>query len=250
MKIRRPYIYALFWAAAVTATAMILVSLGYSFAKGFLIASLFLPGALAAEYLFRQVKWKADVQTIMNIIFIVCTLICFEFLLITFTHIITDQIIGEAYPLSVPQVVVNPFFEAVIILLFIAGNRFIGQKFKDDGEDGRLTFTSDRHKVILDRKEILYIESNDSEVYVCATEGRRFRNKTGISQWANLLGEGFIRVHRSYIVRRDAVVVVSKEALTLSDGTSVPVSRKYRDTVELIAGQDGNSGSPVSPERQ
>lgn len=236
MKMKRSYIYALFWTAAVTVVAMILMSLGYSFSKGLLVASLFLPGALLAKWLLRQAEWKTDAKSIMNIFFILCAVACFEFLLITIAHIVVDMTMGEFYSaaFSIPQMVVNPFFEAVIILLFIAGDRFISQKFADSEEDRRITFTSDRHKVMLDRNEILYIESNDSEVWVCAIGERRFRNKTGITQWENLLGESFIRVHRSYLVRRDAVTVVSSDSLTLSDGTSVPVSRKYRESLANI----------------
>ena len=90
------------------------------------------------------------------------------------------------------------------------------------------------YKVILDRNEIIYAESNDSEVWIYATEERRFRNKTGITQWGNVLGEDFIRVHRSYIVNKYFVASVSMESLTLSEGITIPVSRKYRDSVKNL----------------
>jgi DNA-binding LytR/AlgR family response regulator len=65
---------------------------------------------------------------------------------------------------------------------------------------------------------------------VYATEGRRFRNKTGIAQWEALLGRDFVRIHRSYLVRRSAITKVSADSL-IAAGTSLPISRKYRDGV-------------------
>ena len=86
-------------------------------------------------------------------------------------------------------------------------------------------------KVTLDISEILYVESRDTEVWVYATDGRRFRNKTGITQWENLLGDDFIRVHRSYVVKKNAIASVANESVNLQDGTLIPVSRKYKDSV-------------------
>lgn len=70
---------------------------------------------------------------------------------------------------------------------------------------------------------------------VIATEGRIYRNKTGISQWENLLGEDFIRVHRSFVIRKESIQETLSDLLTLVDGTSIPVSRKYREVVASLS---------------
>ena len=137
--------------------------------------------------------------------------------------------------IGVADILVNPIFVAVIIFLILAGEHMVLQKYKDVNEVRTVSFTSDRHKIILNRNEIVYIESNDSEVWVYATEQRRFRNKTGITQWENLLGEDFIRVHRSFIVRKEAIQETLSDSLTLADGTSIPVSRKYREAVATLS---------------
>ena len=77
-------------------------------------------------------------------------------------------------------------------------------------------------------KEIKYIESHDTEVWLYATEDRLFRNRTGITQWENLLGEDFVRVHRSYLVRRDGIMTTDLEHIILSDNTEIPVSKTFR----------------------
>ena len=111
-------------------------------------------------------------------------------------------------------------------------SRYLKSRFQH--EPHPVTFTSDYRKVILDLSEILYVESRDTEVWVCATDGRKFRNKTGITQWENLLGEDFIRVHRSFVVRKESIQETLSDSLTLADGTSIPVSRKYREAVSMF----------------
>ena len=108
-------------------------------------------------------------------------------------------------------------------------SRYLKSRFQH--EPHPVTFTSDYRKVILDLSEILFVESRDTEVWVCATDGRKFRNKTGITQWENLIGE---EVHRSFVVRKESIQETLSDSLTLADGTSIPVSRKYREAVSMF----------------
>lgn len=91
-----------------------------------------------------------------------------------------------------------------------------------------ITFNSEYRKITLTSTEIRYIESRDTEVWIYATEDRIFRNRTGITQWENLLGENFVRVHRSYLVRRDIILNVESEHVILNDDTEIPVSKTFR----------------------
>ena len=93
-----------------------------------------------------------------------------------------------------------------------------------------ITFTSDRKPVSLPLDEILYVESNDDITTVVATQGRRFKNYTPISQWEGNLSPRFIRIHRAYLVNRAAVTGVDVDLLYIGD-IQLPISRKYKDTV-------------------
>ena len=227
-----------YWAVAIITVAIILLSLDYSFAKALFMSSLFLPGAVAAKFFLAQIKKDGSSKSVMNILYVFGGIAIMEFLLIVCGHRLLEYI-EEQNPLylgiGVADILVNPIFVAVIIFLILTGEHFVLQSYKGEPEVSIVSFTSDRHKVILSRGDIVYIESNDSEVWIYATEGRRFRNKTGITQWGNVLGEDFIRVHRSYIVNTNFVVSVSMESLTLSEGITIPVSRKYRDSVKNLA---------------
>ena len=227
-----------YWAAALIIVAMILLSLDYSFAEALFMSSLFLPGVIAAKFFLAQVRKDASSNSAMNAVYIFGAIAVMEFLLIVCGHRLLEYI-EKQNPLylgiGVADILVNPIFVAVIIFLILAGEHMVLQKYKDVNEVRTVSFTSDRHKIILNRNEIVYIESNDSEVWVYATEQRRFRNKTGITQWENLLGEDFIRVHRSFIVRKESIQETLSDSLTLADGTYIPVSRKYREAVATLS---------------
>lgn len=237
MKISRTSALVAYWIVAIIIVAMILLSLDYSFAKALFLSSLFLPGAVAAKFFLSQAKKDGSSKSVMNAVYIFGTITVMEFLLIVCGHRLLEYI-EEQNPLylaiGVADILVNPFFVAVIIFLILAGEHIVLQRYKEEPEVGTISFTSDRHKVILNRSEIVYIESNDSEVWVVSNDGRRFRNKTGITQWEHLLGDDFIRVHRSYIVRKESIRETLSDSLTLTNGTSIPVSRKYREAISFL----------------
>ena len=238
MKIRRTTALIAYWTAALIIVAMILLSLDYSFTEALFMSSLFSPGVVAAKFFLSQAEKGGSNKAVINAVYIFGAIAVMEFLLIVVGHRLLEYI-EEQSPLylgiGVSDILVNPVFVAVIILLILAGEHLVRQKYKETSEVRTISFTSDRHKMIMNSNEISYIESNDSEVWVVANDRRRFRNKTGISQWENLLGKDFIRVHRSYLVRKELIQETLYDSLTLADGTSIPVSRKYRDIVGSLS---------------
>jgi len=216
-----------YWMLAVIIIAIILLSLGYPFALGLLMGSLFLPGTFLVKYLLPKVLKEEGRKRIANAIFLFIAVAVTEFLLIVSVHIwISDQ----AYP-SIAGVLVSPMFVAVVITLLCLGDWFLSKYISSIlPEDKTITFISDRHKVSILPSEILYVESNDREVSIYATENRTYRNKTGISQWESILGDDFIRIHRSYVVNRDAITFIDKEYVYIGD-SQLPISRKYYKSV-------------------
>lgn len=128
-------------------------------------------------------------------------------------------------------------FVAVVITLLCLGDWFLSKYLSSIlPEDKTITFISDRHKVSILPSEILYIESNDREVTIYAAENRTYRNKTGISQWENILGDNFIRIHRSYIVNRASIKSIDKDFISIG-GIELPISRKYYKAVQAESTQ-------------
>ena len=212
---------------AVIIIAVILLSLGYPFSLGLLMGSLFLPGTFLIKYLLPKVLKEESKKRIAYAIFLFIAVAVIEFLLIVSVHI---WISDHPYP-SIAGVLVNPMFVAVVITLLCLGDWYLSKYISSIlPEDKSISFISDRHKVTLLPSEILYVESNDREVSVIATDGRIYRNKTGISQWENILGDDFIRIHRSYVVNREAITSIDKEYVYIDD-SQLPISRKYYKSV-------------------
>ena len=145
------------------------------------------------------------------------------------------DVVGIDY-FHLPGILVNPVFIIVIIAAFAAGNYFIWKwlERKFPSTEGKVTFVSERRKATLMKNEIEYVESNDTQTFVVACDGRRYRNRTPISQWESLLGGQFVRIHRSYLVRRDAVKEVMTDSVSVKCGAVLPVSRGYKDNVNAF----------------
>ena len=137
---------------------------------------------------------------------------------------------------DIPHILTNPVFVAIILTALAAGGYFfeawLDQKHPDAPKP--ITFTSDRKPVTLPREEILSVGSNDDATTVVASDGRRFKNYTPISQWEAILSPAFVRIHRSYLVNRAAVTRVDVDLLYLGDDIQLPVSRKYKDAVSGV----------------
>ena len=83
--------------------------------------------------------------------------------------------------------------------------------------------------------EISYIESKGRVVEIhlkqavhegTATEAEVIRTYMQLGEFGELLGEGFARVHQSFLVNLDDVVELGAHDLTLTDGARIPVSRR------------------------
>ncbi len=72
--------------------------------------------------------------------------------------------------------------------------------------------------------EIQYVEAFSHSISITTTKGT-YEVRKALSEMEALLGEGFIRCHRSYLVGLRFVSGVSKQTVTLDDGTELPVSR-------------------------
>ena len=205
-----------YWVVSILLVAVVLTSIGYRFLEALFIGSMFLPGALAAKYFFPKVRGVKDT------VFLVLGILMAEILLFLIAHylILTYR---ENLPLpmwdwpDLPQILTNPVFIALILTTLAAGSYFFESWL-------------DRKPVTLPLEEILYVESNDDITTVIATGDRRFRNKTPISQWEAILNPHFLRIHRSYLVNKEAITRVDGDLLYVND-IELPISRKYKDAV-------------------
>ena len=220
-----------YWIVSILLVAVVLTSVGYQFLEALFIGSMFLPGALAAKYFFPKARGVKDT------VFLVLGILVAEILLFLVAHFIILTF-RENLPPSVwewpdlPRLLTNPVFIALILTTLAAGSYFFESWLdrKHPTKPAPITFTSDRKPVTLPLEDILYVESNDDITTVIATNDRRFRNKTPISQWEAILKPHFLRIHRSYLVNKEAITRVDGDLLYV-DEIELPVSRKYKEAV-------------------
>ena len=227
-----------YWIVSTLLVAIVLTSFEYHFLESLFIGTMFLPGALAAKYFFPKVSFKDRRSGVRDTVFIVLGILAAEILLFMTAHfyIILLREGENGWFLNmqdIPKSLTNPVFIALILTALAAGAYFFESWLdkKSPDKPGPIKFTSGRKPVTLQINDILYVESNDSVTVVVATDGRRFKNKTPISQWEAILEPHFIRIHRSYLVNRTAVTNVDVDILYVGD-TQLPISRKYKDSVK------------------
>lgn len=219
-----------YWLAAIGLLATILTGLDYTLAQAVLIGLVFCPCALALEF------WMPKAQRPMDKVYLSLAVMTAVILLVIILHFgVWTSLTPEGFyqsRKSISPMLINPTFLGMILTTLSLGDyfwgRWIGNHIK--ARPRTVTFFSDRKSVSLPLAQIAYVESNDTEVRVVTAEGAVYRNKTGIGQWENLLGEDFIRIHRSYLVNLSMLVPESPECV-LVNGIRLPVSRKYRDKV-------------------
>ena len=234
-----------YWVLSILLVAVILSSLGYRFMEAVFIGTVFLPGALAAKYFFPKVDFRNRKTGVKDTLFIVLGILVAEVFLFLMTHyyIMRYRENMDEWT-ALPDILSNPVFIAFIITALAAGSYFFERWLdrKRPTAPAPITFTSDRKPVTLPLSEILYVESNDATTTVVATGDRRFKNITPISQWEAILKPHFIRIHRSYLVNKDAITRVDGDLLYVDD-IELPVSRKYKEAVgHEIPGQARNDG--------
>ena len=222
-----------YWVLSILLVAVILTSLGYRFMEAVFIGTVFLPGALAAKYFFPKVDFRNRKTGVKDTVFIVLGILVAEVFLFLMTHYYIMRFRENMDEwTALPEILSNPVFIAVIITALAAGSYFF-ERWLDrirPTAPAPITFTSDRKPVTLRLEEILYVESNDATTTVVATGDRRFRNITPISQWEAILMPQFIRIHRSYLINKEAITRVDGDLLYVN-GIELPISRKYKEAV-------------------
>jgi hypothetical protein len=229
-----------YWTVSVIIVALIIMMLvkNLPVSRALFVATMFLPGALAAQYMLPKISFKRRAEGIRNTVYLVLAIIILEYLLLVWTLCFQSfdnvrLIQGASYsaPFDFPKDtgVFNPLFISVVISILAIGGSLIDRWLTRNHPEmeSPITFCSDRKRVSLLPSQILYVESCDTEVYIHTTDGRKLRNKTGISQWESALGYPFVRIHRAFLVNGNHIESYNQDSVKVGD-ESLPISRKYQ----------------------
>lgn len=110
----------------------------------------------------------------------------------------------------------------------------LGRVLKDceaEIEQGKrhFNFRMDGKEVCLLLSELLYFESEGNYLKVY-TEGEEYRFRSTITAVEGTLKkDGFIRLHKGFLVNQSAIRLFGTEVAELTDGTSLPVGKTYAE---------------------
>lgn len=219
----------MWYTTALVIIASTLSCTGYRFAEAFAIAVTFLPGILIARYATPQISFADKWQGWHNTIFLWAGILAVEYFLIMLAnYYILKPVIFTRYDL--PTLLTNPLFILFVVATFAITGLLIEREIEQrEPYDDSIRFTSERRTITLDPANVLYIESNDTEVFVC-TEEESFRTRIRIGQWETMLDRRFLRVHRSYIINMHRIEYFDGNRIKVA-GITIEVSRKYKDMV-------------------
>jgi hypothetical protein len=233
-----------YWILAVFAVSLLLVGLDYSFGDSFFLGVLLVPGCLATRWLIPKIRSEKKHIRIINTVCVIAAILITDILLIIWYHIFRQESSLWFLSDAMSPMMLNPVFlgliMAVIAYCDYLLSDYLKRKFKDETKS--ITFTSEYRKVTLSTSEVMYVESRDTEVWIYATKDRTFRNRTPITQWQNILEDGFIRIHRSYLVNQTFVESHDSETVTVGSQL-LPISRKNRKEILLLLQHLGRVGA-------
>lgn len=234
---KKRIIIVAYWLAAIILTACILTSLDYDLGHAIIMSLSFLPAAMALSFFLPKVERTPDrKERVLGTIFIILGVMTMTFFFIYLLQLLFAYVIDRASDTrwDMPSMLWNPVFVAAILAILAYGHYLLVKWLDRKYPSERLvTFNSGYKKISLKKDDILFIESRDSEVWIHTRDGNQYRNRTGISQWEDALGDGFLRVHRAFLVNTADAVMTSPDVLTIG-GQEIPISRKYKDSVKAF----------------
>lgn len=227
LKLIFPFVW---YSAAIVIITCTLMCIDYSIGEASAIAVIFLPGILIARYATPQLSFADRWQGCCNTIFLWAGILAIEYFLIMLAnYYILNPITMVHYQL--PSLITNPLFILFVVAAFSITGLLIEQEIeRREPYDSSVSFTSERRTIKLDPADILYFESNDTEVFVCTADGESFRTRTRISQWENILDKRFLRIHRSYIINTNRIDSFDGTRVRIQHRT-IELSRKYKESV-------------------
>ena len=102
---------------------------------------------------------------------------------------------------------------------------------KENGKDDYVFIKSDKKLIRLSFPEILYVEALGNYLYVHTSQGKYEIREPLFEFEKRLPADQFIRIHKSFIIAFKAIRYVEGNRVFVSEKTTVPIGRVYRETL-------------------
>jgi len=205
------------------------------FSGALTLATLLLPGAAIMSFGLRYWHRSASNWHRLHLFYLLLFTLYVEWL----GMLVAYWLVFELQFQAMPKVLVNPVFLWLYMLFFTLLEDRIFKKEerlieKDSKEPIWFEIVSDRKRQQINLRELLYIESSNEQIVLFLSK-KRLNSRERISQIAERLPDGFLRIHRSYIVNVQWIEAYTNGNITIKD-QELPISRKYKEEVEQRLG--------------
>lgn len=84
--------------------------------------------------------------------------------------------------------------------------------------------------------EITHLEGEGNYTFLCTTAGKRYLVSKSLKVVRQILGDNFLRIHKSYMVNIDYIVSRQISSIQLTCGKSIPIARRrITETQSILA---------------
>lgn len=155
------------------------------------------------------------------------------------------EYVFEAFDVSAFHYLLKPVREEKFEEVFARAATEVERK--REREEETLFIKSKGRTVILNRKDILYVESQNRKVNF-HTAKETLELYFDMEKLEKRLGKNFYRCHRGYIVNMGYVAEYGKDSISLTNGETVYLSRrKYKEFVKAYMDYLRNGGALLEP---
>lgn len=221
--------------------------------EAFFYVSLLMPVILATSYFFNYFlvprylfRRRFNLFGLYSFYMLVVSL-CLEMVVSILTMLLTVYYGVKDNPILFTDVLTMAGILYFVVLLssfillirhYFADQQAIGSLEEKQAQldQGYFTVRSNRKTSRIYFDELLYIESLADYIQMHLENGKSVTSKEKISHMEERLPEGFLRIHRSFIVNRSKISSFSREQLMVGE-TEIPISRSYRQ--EVVAALNG-----------
>lgn len=149
---------------------------------------------------------------------------------IIFVDVAKDYVL-EAFDVAAFHYLLKPINEEKFIEVFDKAVKEI-EKHKSS-EVTQLFVKSKKHNMILDHKNILYIENRGRKLEI-HTLGDVIEIYATMREMEKQLGQGFFRCHRGYLVNLSFILEYTNDSISLNNGESILMAKeRYNDFVKM-----------------
>lgn len=244
--------HILFWAVS-AAFLMTIFGVSYgNYINSFYFVSFLLPVAIGTSwffnyhvvptYLFEQKYkkfWLYTLYTVVISLYLEMVVIILSFVIIAnYNYSELDPLMTNIFVLAAIIYLIVLIKAFALLFLRLRSNEFKVEQLQSEKEALKTEFISvraDRANQQIKINDIRYLESMGDYVQI-HTNSKTITTLETISSFDKSLPETFIRIHRSFIVNRNAINNFSRTNITISD-QELPISRTYKSSVLKVLGQ-------------